>query len=521
MTDRRLSRLGTLGLAVLAIALVTGCATPPSDPSRTSQALADVESTALGRRFAEQARTSAGQSGVRLLIAGSDALAARMALADAAERTLELQYYSIGDDRAANAVLAHVAAAAERGVRVRILIDDLDAAGRDADLAALAAHANVEIRVFNPFRVRGPFGIAHLFELAGDTDRLNRRMHNKLMAADNVVAIVGGRNLGNEYFVAGEGAPFVDLDLVLAGPVVAELSAGFDLYWNSRYSIAIDAVDWRDAGPAAARIAALEAHRRGLHASAYDVLLRASGFDWPGGVAWLDLEWAPVTVYADRPDKVALSEAQQAHVGEGVRALLESAHREILLVSPYLVPGGEGVRLLSERVRAGVRVRALTNSLASTDSIAAHAGYARWRGRLLAAGVELYEMRAGGHDPETHAARPRDFDRAPTRLHAKAIVVDRRRVFAGSLNLDPRSQSLNTEVGVLVDSPVLAAEAATLFERMAGSAASFEVRLDADGLAWIGHEPGESLVHRSEPDASLARRLALPWLAAFAPDEWL
>lgn len=517
-----LLKLANLVAVLLAGVLIAGCAANrPAASAAPPTALAPVKQTSLERAIEGLGHSNPQQSGMRLLALGSEALGLRMALADAAERTLDLQYFKIHDDRAANAVLAHVANAAERGVRVRILLDDVDALGRDEPLSAFAVHPNVEVRVFNPFVLRGRFGLGHVVEFLGDSDRLGRRMHNKLFVADDAAAIVGGRNLGNEYFAVGAGDAFVDLDLFVAGPVVRDLSSSFDEYWNSRWSVPIASLDWRLPRPTEVLFRELERGHEELHKSDYEVRLRQGHIDKLDLPAWPHLEWGTVTALVDRPDKlVTPMNAPDTHIGPRIRELLQSASREVLLISPYFVPGEQGVGLLTNLARAGIRVRVLTNSLASTDVLVAHAGYARYRIPLLAGGVELYEMDPGGHDAETHEPRLRTSDSQPIRLHAKAIIIDRRWLFVGSMNLDPRSNHLNTENGLLVDNRRLAGEQATLFDRLIESKISFTVRIAEGRLIWISRQKGV-VQFSSDPYATLGQRLAAELLSVFVDDELL
>lgn len=509
--------------AALAGVLIAGCAANrPNASAVPSTALSPVEQTSLQRAIAEMSRTNPQESGMRLLALGREALGLRMALADAAERTLDLQYYRIHDDRAAHAALAHVAAAAERGVRVRILLDDVHALGRDEPLSAFGSHPNVQVRVFNPFVLRGRFGLGHVVEFLGDSDRLGRRMHNKLFVADNAAAIVGGRNLGNEYFSINTGDTFVDLDLFVAGPVVRELSSSFDEFWNSRWSVPIESLDWRLPRPVAVLFRELEHGHEQLHNSEYEVGLRQGRLDKLDLPAWPNLEWGTVTALLDRPAKLVTPiNAPDTHMGPRIRELLQSANHEVLLISPYFVPGDEGVRLLTDLARAGIRVRALTNSLASNDVLAAHAGYARYRMPLLAGGVELYEMNPGGHDPETHKPRLHTSDSQPIRLHTKAIIIDRRWLFIGSMNLDPRSNHLNTENGLLVDNRRLAGDQAALFDRLIESHVSFTLRIVDERLIWISRQEGAAVQFSTDPYATLGQRLAAELLSLIVDEELL
>jgi putative cardiolipin synthase len=512
-----------LVVATLTGVLIAACAANrPNASAAPSTALHSMEQTSLQRAIAGMSRTDPQQSGMRLLALGNEALGLRMALADAAERTLDLQYYRIHDDRAAHAVLAHVAAAAERGVRVRILLDDVDALGRDEPLSAFASHPNVQVRVFNPFVLRGRFGLGHVLEFLGDSDRLGRRMHNKLFVADNAAAIVGGRNLGNEYFAVDADDAFVDLDLFVAGPVVRDLSSSFDEFWNSRWAVPIASLDWRLPRPVAVLFREFEQAHEQLHNSGYEDGLRQGNFDKLDMPAWPHLEWGTVTAIHDRPAKLVTPiDAPDTHIGPRIRELVQSAKHEVLLISPYFVPGAEGVRLLTDLARAGIRVRALTNSLASNDVLAAHAGYARYRVLLLAGGVELYEMNPGGHHPETHAPRLHASDSQPIRLHTKAIIIDRRWLFVGSMNLDPRSNHLNTENGLLVDNRRLAEDQAATFDRLIESHISFTVRIVDARLIWSGRQQGAAVRFSTDPYATLGQRLAAELLSLIVDEELL
>ncbi|BCB27328.1 phospholipase D family protein [Sulfurimicrobium lacus] len=516
-----------LTLAIVVAAISMSCSTyRAASPRPPSFAIGHPEETSLGRAFSEQIGPSPELSGFHLLVSGQEAFLARAALAESSERTLDLQYYIVAEDASATLLLYRALRAAQRGVRVRLLIDDIYAVGRDFDLAALAAHPNVQVRVFNPFTYRGPLGISRMFELLGDSARLNRRMHNKLWIADNAVAVIGGRNLGDAYFNVGTDNDFADLDVLAAGPVVMEMSRSFDEYWNSESAIPIAA--FLDTPPGAAQLelalSRMAAHAERFHATEYARTLRASGIGPLVRAGRFPLVPAPATVYDTHVPALAdVGTAKQGRpVAMAIRRLVENAQHETILISPYFIPSARGVDLLCGLVKRGVHVRVLTNSLASTDVPVAHAGYTRYRPRLIACGVGLHEMRprvgqSGKYRPGLSSGAS---------LHVKAVVVDGKSVLIGSMNLDPRSRQSNTEIGILIESTVLGTQLATLFEEASAPEQAFRVELTELGnknaaLVWVGREDGKLVRYGSEPLASVWRRMIAGLLGTLAPEELL
>jgi putative cardiolipin synthase len=504
------------------------CTTPRIDvPRPRSEAWPHPSDTALGRGFGEQLGGGGGQSGFHLLVSGIEALSVRAALAESAERTLDLQYYILSEDTTTQLLLYRVQRAADRGVRVRLLVDDLDALGKDFDLATLSVHPNIEVRVFNPFLSRGRLGVSQLLEFLGDSARLNRRMHNKLWIADNAAAVTGGRNLGDEYFDAHGELYFADLDVLAAGPVVQEISRSFDDYWNSEWSVPIEAFVRTPPGPE--RLAEFqrewEAQLESFRDTDYARALREGSLGLAMRTGQLPLTLARADAVYDKPprgDQPSVNESPGA-IYSRLRTLVEGARREVILISPYFIPTEQGIGVLGALARRGVRVRVLTNSLASTDYFPlAHAGYARWRERLLGAGVELHEMRA-----ETPSdVRGRQPGRTSSAyLHTKAVVIDRRDAIVGSMNLDPRSRLLNTEVALFVESPELGGRLGALFDDAVRPALAFRVQLakadrEQAELVWITEEDGKEVRYEREP-AGFWRRLLAKLLGAFAPESLL
>jgi putative cardiolipin synthase len=463
-----------------------------------------VTDTASARYIQSELNLHPGQSGFRLLANGTNALMSRVALADHAERSIDLQYFIFDDDATGRLVAQRLMAAADRGVRVRLLLDDFELSGNYALLDALNVHPNISVRVFNPFRARAAEPIKAI-ELLLEFRRLNRRMHNKSFIVDNNVAVIGGRNIGDAYFDADGTSNFRDLDVIAIGPVVAAASRTFDTYWNSdaAYPVAAFGLPRHPERDLARARAALAHHARQFAQSDY---AQASLDELPGGAtadrngSWF---WGSASLIADEPDKVQARDDPQLRIVPRVRSLIADAHREVLLISPYFVPGDSGTSLLCGAVKRGTTVKVLTNSLASTDSTAAQAGYAHYRRALLECGVELYELR-----PARRRTRSTESGEtwSATSLHAKAVVIDRTLVFIGSMNMDQRSRLLNTEMGAIVDSDGLARAVADFFAHATESDRAYRVEWQPDfhRMTWMD---GDGNATYSEPEASVKRRL--------------
>jgi putative cardiolipin synthase len=432
----------------------------------------------------------------------------RVWLIDHARHSLDLQYFIFENDATGRLVAQHLLAAADRGVRVRLLLDDISLKNEERLLDALAAHPQIQVRLFNPFRTRNPSPPSKLVQLVLEGRRLNRRMHNKSFIVDGLVAVIGGRNIGDSYFDAGSDNNFRDLDLITIGPVVGEAARAFDEYWNS--DVAYPLAAYRGTRNSSAELSELRPVLRGeVRAFAQSDYAQAVLEELPNGATgarpgrWL---WGDGTLLADQPQKIETDGDDPAlRIGPKLGQIIRGAQSELLLVSPYFVPSEHGTRFLTGLAQRGVAVAVLTNSLASTDEPAAEAGYSRHRRELLKGGVQLYELRPAPGEKQLPTAAGRS---SGVSLHAKAIVVDRRFVFIGSMNLDPRSKLLNTEMGVLVECPQLAQEVAHFFAQGAAPNSAFKVQLGeppgaagaAKQLLWswnahgvpmtAGHDPG-------------------------------
>ena len=522
--------------------VVAGCSTLPEQVDRKpSTALADTGNAALSRIAAASvsvpAKTASpiSRSAFRLIGSGEEALGTLFSLIEHAERSLDMQYYIIEDDEYSRALLRAARNAAARGVRVRLLIDDLYTTGKDERIAWYSAHPNIEVRVFNPFSYGRAFLATRLLASVTDLSRINHRMHNKLFVADNAFAVTGGRNIGAEYYMHSEKTNFLDADLLVAGPAVRDLSRAFDVYWNSQYAYPIEALT----GPVAPSKATVDQKalsdpndpvRRATEEAREQGTSLAAEFD-AGRVALIT---APARVIVDRPTKVEATAPEPKATGVASReqadettgetiardiiGIAKGAQSELIIVSPYFVPGDAAMAVMRELTGRGVKVRVLTNSLAATDAALVHIGYSRYREPLLKLGVELYELRP---TPGNEGAQLGVLGSSKASLHAKVLIVDRKTVFLGSFNVDPRSALANTEMGLRIESPQLAEQVIALL-RAHGDEGRYKVQFVADGhLQWVTGKPGEEQSFDHEPDVSPLLKLTLRLLAPFAPEQLL
>ena len=492
-------------LAIMVVALVglllTWWSRLPSRPDLVEEtALVIGETTQLDQLLSAMESERVFKSGYRLVEDGQEAYVLRTRSAQAAERSLDVQTYIWRDDLTGLSLARELLHAADRGVRVRLLVDDFDARAHNRGYSILAAHENISVRLFNPFTSRSGV-ISKVLEGIHNVARLNHRMHNKSWIADNRLALVGGRNLGDEYFAASDEVNFIDLDMALVGPVVRDISYAFDQYWNTSASYPIDLLNGK-----AAQNADLDSIRAGLSQqisalgqSRYEAAL--SGNDSIRALLEGDwqLLWTEEGCFvADNPLKALKgTEVRQSNVLVGIVDAVQSASEEVAIISPYFVPGEAGTDWLIGLVKAGVRTRVLTNSLAANDVAAVHGGYARHRKALLQGGVELWELKPTAPQ-RGHGSL---FGSSKASLHTKALSIDGQTLFVGSYNLDPRSTALNTEQGILVTAPELATQLNTLFGEAVSQA--WQVQLDQQGdLIW---QDGETVLSH-EPEATAWRR---------------
>ena len=496
--DHRRRHVGSLPrVSLLALLLAAGCASlPPAPEKAPSTAFDRPDSTAVGAVVAGTAAEQSGTSGYALLDTARKAFEARVLFTELAERSLDLQYYIWESDMTGRVLGERLIRAADRGVRVRLLVDDNNLAGRDPIVAALDAHPNIDVRIFNPFAHR----TSHVLDFAVSFSRVNHRMHNKILIADSALAIVGGRNIGDDYFGLSPEADFRDLDVAAAGPIVHDIAASFDGFWNSDWAWPVSALVKEQS--TAADLDALRAsvqERLAAHPYPYPIDEDIATLKGQLGELIANLTWAHGEVLADDP--LELTSGERGDLGTALAERMQAAEREILIESAYFVQRKPAVEAAQRICDGGVRIRVLTNSLASNDVAPAHAGYEKHRKELVEAGVELYELRPDAAVVLDQLAP--EAAGAISSLHTKAVVLDRGSVFIGSFNLDPRSADLNTEVGLLIDSAELAAETAAYFDEAVAPASSFRVQLDSHGdLVWISQVEGVETRWSHEPHTS-------------------
>ncbi|KZD03453.1 phospholipase D family protein [Oceanibaculum pacificum] len=440
---------------------------------------------------------------IGLVADGLNAFMLRALTARTAKRTLDLQYYAWHDDVTGRLMAGEVLAAADRGVAVRLLLDDTSVLGEDEALSALEDHENIQLRLFNVGRWRLLGRVGFAFELALGGWHLNHRMHNKAWVADNRFALLGGRNIGDAYFDASGEFNFHDLDVAIVGGDADRATHVFEAYWNSRLSRPVRI--FRRARRHAGELPLL---RRRLEDTAASPEARPYCERLDGGSSGLDglretleaMAVNDVAILYDKPEKAANGKTGSA-VARALRQMMQQARAEILLISPYFVPGEKGLAQLLALVRRGVKISVITNTLAATDVAAVHGGYARYRRRMLEAGIELRELRRSGHE---NAGL---FGSKGASLHTKAILIDGTLVGVGSFNLDPRSLNLNTEAGVFAQHPELGRRLRQEFDRLADPTRSFKVELEDGHMVWRHEVDGREETVRHEPDAPLGRRL--------------
>lgn len=469
----------------------------------------------LAERLLPDIKAHPGKSGTYPLFDPAGSFAARMLLARAAKESIDVQYYIWHKDLTGLLLLDELRAAANRGVHVRLLVDDNGISELDDILSALDQHPNFEVRLYNPFTTRTLKQVGYAF----DFFRLNRRMHNKSFAVDGLASIGGGRNIGDEYFGTGPHPAFVDLDILAVGATIQDISNDFAEYWNSASAFPFAAI----VEPVADKVdhldVALTEISKGPHRSEYEQEIANNETVSKLVQGELALEWSDAALISDPPSKTLGQAGDQQLLISQIGNLLGSIDDNFDIVSPYFIPGRPGSDHLVGLAKKGVKIRILTNAMEATDVLAVHAGYVKYRRELLEAGIELYELKATA----AKAMKREDMGLAgssSSSLHAKTFAADGERIYIGSFNFDPRSARLNTEMGLLVDSPDLAR---TLGEQFAGpiKEVAYRVTLDEDGqLQWHEMQDGQDIVHLQEPNTNAFSRGAIR-VIGWLPIEWM
>jgi cardiolipin synthase C len=516
------SRLRSRAILALMLLSLTGCASVPIGvPHEHSSSMGPQHETALGQLTASQ--SAQDSSAVRVLDRGADAFLERVALIEAAEQSIDAQYYIWNSDATGRYLALRLYAAAERGVRVRLLIDDINVAGRDAALASLDAHPNIELRIYNPFAERN--GARKLVNFLYEFSRLNRRMHNKSFTVDGVVTIIGGRNIGDEYFDADPELNFRDREVLATGAVVAESAAMFDRFWNSGLSVPVATLT-RERMPLpelAQWSAAAIADRRSLEELGFAIPDDAAVALGRLRESHAQLVRADASLVSDVPpqlDSAADTESLQASAAALVE-LAQTSGESILAETAYLVMDDPSLTLMASRHGAGVSVRILTNSMASNDVTANHAAYARRRVPMLRSGIRLHELRADAQYCSQVITRIGCSDGRLLGLHSKTVVFDGETVAIGSINLNMRSAYLNAETVMIIRSRELAQQVSSAIEAGMEDGNSWSVQL-ADGKPrWQTRRDGAALTMRREPDSGWWRRLRSRVVASLPLEKYL
>ncbi|WP_394780491.1 phosphatidylserine/phosphatidylglycerophosphate/cardiolipin synthase family protein [Undibacterium sp.] len=527
-SDRTAQFIRTAFLLLLACLTIVlqGCASlPPPVHREPTSAIPASANDELGRVAAQS--VPEGKSGFRALPLAAFSMDARLTLVQHARTSLDLQYYLLQNDVTGHKLVRAVRDAAARGVRVRILVDDLYTADNDLMLLALAAYPNIEIRLFNPFPTGRSYAFTRWLFAAGDFARVNHRMHNKMLIADGAFAVAGGRNIADEYFFSSKGGNFVDFDLLIAGEAVPHMAAIFDGYWNSPRIYPLQALETSRQTPQQLRDEFERLSSDSITA------FPPPPADKPDILGYLpvnaDILHPPmklmvgsISVFADDPEKVS----GKAEAGNDINTVtarvgraMATANSEIVIGSPYFIPGKLGMDSLRVARENGIHVEVMTNSLASNDEPFASAAYGRYRVPMLKMGIEMLEVDSSQlkNDPLIGGA----LGASTGRSHSKLVVIDRRTVFVGSMNMDFRSSRLNTELGMLVDSPELARTVLALAQRVA--AGSFKLRLEQPGdkLRWVAIENGKEKIYDDDPGVDLGTRLQLLLLFPFVSESLL
>jgi putative cardiolipin synthase len=513
-------------VALLVSLLLSACGVLPTQVDRPFSPAQQASTDSPLVRIARDSSPAPTLTGFRLLADGFYSLDARIQLVRRARDSLDLQYYLIQNDRTGRLLMRNLRDAALRGVRVRLLVDDLYTAGGDPMFRDLAAFPNVEVRLFNPFCCARQNVISRYVASIGDFRRLNHRMHNKLFIADGVIAVMGGRNIADEYFTRSTTSNFVDMDVLVVGAVVRQLASIFDIYWNSPQAYPVAAI----LGESADRD---EARRSFDHLVDDGEQMRSVALPQSDILGYgpirddldsgrLGLVWGTAVAFADQPGKVMATSAEMARSMSAQMNVMDrvmESKSEVVISSPYLIPGAMGVQAFGDLRKRNVKVTILTNSFAANDVPLAHTGYARYRVDLLRTGIDIYELSPTRIQRNERLMLP---GMSLGRLHAKTAVIDQSSVYIGSVNLDPRSESVNTELGLFARCPELAKEVIRVIN-ISKLQSSYRLRFANDGqsLEWLAIDDQGEVVFSEEPEVTPRMRLQNMLLAPFVPEQLL
>ncbi|SFZ98308.1 Cardiolipin synthetase [hydrothermal vent metagenome] len=501
-------------IIMISLLILTACSSLPNVyPRTTSYALTSYKSTNIGKVLEKEVALHNGKSGFDVIRYGREAFTARIAMTDLTEKTLDLQYYIWDSDETGRLLALHTLQVADRGVKVRVLLDDIGLESHDKMIAALDAHPNIDIRIFNPFSNRN----WHIFDMLSDTERVNHRMHNKTVIMDNAFAIVGGRNIGNHYFGVSDESNFRDMDIAAVGPIVRDVSKMYDYFWNGKWSVPISVITKKKY-----TMKDLEKERKKLEKKIkkdrYPYPLAKDSKKLQSNLKKLmeDFVWTSKgRVLWNDPAQMRLERDKQTHtIISSLHKRVNKVNKTLLMESAYFIPREYGIEHLKKLRKKGVKVRILTNSLKSNDVLAAYAGYNNYRVELLKIGVEVYELRAdAGKSKLINHTLTDSNKKVSTALHAKIFVFDDKDLFVGSYNLDPRSSKINTEGGIYIPSPVLAKRVISFMDEGINLKNAYRLNLDKSGhITWTTIENGKKVVYTSEPKTSVWDKMKVSFL---------
>lgn len=506
-------------LLSLSLVLLSACSRLPENTSQPSYALEKSSNTQLDQEiiFANQRVGLADDVMTMLLLDdGVDAFVARLSLINGAQYSIDVQYYLYHSDLSGHLLTIALWNAAERGVRVRLLLDDMDMDGKDKELSALSSHPNINIRLFNPF-IRGKNRTTQLISQFGS---ITRRMHNKSLTVDATITIVGGRNIGDVYFGADKNTVFGDLDVALTGKVVKQVSDSFDEYWNSPLSYSVELLsDYHWDEETVGKISKIIDNKsKNIRDTAYIKELQDNNLIELIQNNDVKIYTGEAQVLVDHPSKIVTSrDKTEHHLAPQLVPYLKNAQKELIIVSPYFVPGMEGMAFFSELINKGIEIKILTNSLKSNDVMVVHAGYSKYRKKLLEMGVKLYEVDSklltseSLYNKSSHKKRS-IWGKSKASLHAKYFIIDRKYTFIGSLNLDPRSINENTEIGVILTTRQLSQDIAAEFDRSIQDIA-FKLSLKEGSIIWEKSEADNTILHNNEPYSSWWERVVVGFIS--------
>lgn len=489
--------------------------TPSADVTTNAAAIVPI--------LREQIAQAGGKNGFHLLPTGSEALAARLAVIQACQKRLDVQYYVLQDDLTGKLIIEEILRAADRGVQVRVLLDDLDFGRAREAVCIMSMHDNIAFRIFNPATTRRQRLLFRVSKWSKTMDRYTKRMHNKALVADGYLGVIGGRNMGDEYFDAGIEFAFSDLDVLVAGTLLEDVQDCFEHYWNSKPAFDIGKLGYEAPDERDYRIHRIALNRYYNEVAPMKAIGKHKAQDYIDAILndSLNMIWAHAECTIDDAEKVLTPiENAKSPPMKKLEELMDMAQEEFIAVSPYLIPGDTGMEIFRRTAARGVRIRTMTNSLASTDITAVHAAYSKYRPALLEMGVEMHELQPiPGKHSRSNLFRRRGTSRSS--LHAKVYVIDRRYVMLGSMNLDPRSWLRNTEAVCVIDSPKIAAQIVKMFEDISAPATSYRVRAKDGGLEWTGERNGKDMRYHDEPNPGWLRRILMPIFYHIAPEDQL